>query len=96
MQQGFERVRRAHTANPFSDGPGAHFHSPKVKDAMGYLEKVKTKFAKQPTVYNKFLDIMKDFKSQAYVRVQRASAFAGRMGRGRGSPSSPRLALYFL
>lgn len=25
-------------------------------------------FADQPDVYNKFLDIMKDFKSQTYVR----------------------------
>ena len=38
---------------------------PKVKDAMGYLEKVKNKFADKPQVYNQFLDIMKDFKSQA-------------------------------
>mmetsp|Transcript_21997 Transcript_21997/g.42715 ORF Transcript_21997/g.42715 Transcript_21997/m.42715 type:complete len:1011 (+) Transcript_21997:60-3092(+) len=37
---------------------------PKVKDAMGYLEKVKNKFANKPQVYNQFLDIMKDFKSQ--------------------------------
>ncbi len=40
---------------------------PKVKDALGYLEKVKNKFASKPHVYNQFLDIMKDFKSQAYV-----------------------------
>jgi len=31
---------------------------------MGYLEKVKNKFANKPQVYNQFLDIMKDFKSQ--------------------------------
>eukprot|EP00954_Amorphochlora_amoebiformis_P021390 1346080-Amorphochlora_amoeboformis.AAC.3 len=39
-------------------------HRPKVKDAMGYLEKVKKKFENKPQVYNQFLDIMKDFKSQ--------------------------------
>jgi len=31
---------------------------------MGYLEKVKKKFENKPQVYNQFLDIMKDFKSQ--------------------------------
>lgn len=33
--------------------------------ALGYLEKVKNRFGSQPAVYNNFLDIMKDFKSQA-------------------------------
>ena len=37
-----------------------------VKDALSYLEMVKVKFSDQPDVYNQFLDIMKDFKSQAY------------------------------
>jgi len=37
----------------------------KVEDALAYLEQVKTQFSDQPHVYNKFLDIMKDFKSQA-------------------------------
>ncbi|KAI7902789.1 Sin3 family co-repressor-domain-containing protein [Cokeromyces recurvatus] len=36
-----------------------------VTDALTYLDQVKTCFADQPIVYNKFLDIMKDFKSQA-------------------------------
>ena len=38
---------------------------PKVKDAMGYLGRVKEAFFDRPRVYNDFLDIMKDFKSQA-------------------------------
>lgn len=38
-----------------------------VKDALSYLDQVKFQFQDQPDVYNKFLDIMKDFKSQAYV-----------------------------
>lgn len=38
---------------------------PKVQDALGYLEKVKNRFAQQPAVYNQFLDIMKEFKSQS-------------------------------
>lgn len=35
-----------------------------VKDALTYLDQVKIQFYDQPDVYNKFLDIMKDFKSQ--------------------------------
>lgn len=38
-----------------------------VTDALSYLDIVKTQFANQPNVYNQFLDIMKDFKSTAYV-----------------------------
>ncbi|KAL7273296.1 Transcriptional regulatory protein sin3 [Rhizina undulata] len=34
------------------------------KDALSYLDQVKFQFQDQPDVYNKFLDIMKDFKSQ--------------------------------
>ncbi|CAM0137869.1 unnamed protein product [Umbelopsis sp. WA50703] len=36
-----------------------------VRDALSYLDQVKVKFSDQPDVYNRFLDIMKDFKSQA-------------------------------
>lgn len=32
------------------------------------LLQVKVQFSNKPQVYNKFLDIMKDFKSQKYVR----------------------------
>jgi paired amphipathic helix protein Sin3a len=35
-----------------------------VTDALTYLDAVKNQFGDQPEVYNKFLDIMKDFKSQ--------------------------------
>ncbi|KAM7222577.1 hypothetical protein V8F06_002071 [Rhypophila decipiens] len=34
------------------------------QDALSYLDQVKVQFNEQPDVYNKFLDIMKDFKSQ--------------------------------
>ena len=37
----------------------------RVKDALLYLDQVKIHFSDNPDVYNKFLDIMKDFKSQA-------------------------------
>ncbi|BFZ55914.1 Transcriptional regulatory protein sin3 [Savitreella phatthalungensis] len=36
-----------------------------VKDALSYLDQVKIQFYDQPDVYNRFLDIMKDFKSQS-------------------------------
>lgn len=36
-----------------------------LQDALTYLDQVKVQFHDQPDVYNRFLDIMKDFKSQA-------------------------------
>jgi paired amphipathic helix protein Sin3a len=36
-----------------------------VKDALSYLDDVKNQFSDQAEVYNNFLDIMKDFKSQS-------------------------------
>jgi histone deacetylase complex regulatory component SIN3 len=41
------------------------FYRLKVEDALSYLDQVKFQFDKQPEVYNHFLDIMKEFKSQA-------------------------------
>ncbi|KAF2459835.1 hypothetical protein BDY21DRAFT_336623 [Lineolata rhizophorae] len=38
---------------------------PILNDALSYLDQVKVRFSEQPDVYNKFLDIMKDFKSGA-------------------------------
>jgi len=35
------------------------------QDALSYLDQVKVQFADHPDVYNRFLDIMKDFKSGA-------------------------------
>lgn len=40
------------------------FQRLKVEDALSYLDQVKYKFGNQPQVYNEFLDIMKEFKSQ--------------------------------
>ena len=37
------------------------------QDALSYLDQVKVQFVDQSDVYNRFLDIMKDFKSQASV-----------------------------
>ena len=41
------------------------FQRLKVEDALSYLDQVKFKFNDQPQVYNDFLDIMKEFKSQS-------------------------------
>uniref|UniRef100_A0A8C1KKP5 Paired amphipathic helix protein Sin3a n=1 Tax=Cyprinus carpio TaxID=7962 RepID=A0A8C1KKP5_CYPCA len=41
------------------------FQRLKVEDALSYLDQVKLQFGNQPQVYNDFLDIMKEFKSQS-------------------------------
>lgn len=41
------------------------FQRLKVEDALSYLDQVKLKFNDKPQVYNDFLDIMKEFKSQS-------------------------------
>lgn len=46
-------------------GGQTQFQRLKVEDALSYLDQVKFKFGNQPQVYNDFLDIMKEFKSQA-------------------------------
>lgn len=38
-----------------------------VTDALNYLDAVKAQFNERPEVYNRFLDIMKEFKTQQYV-----------------------------
>jgi len=40
-----------------------------VEDALSYLDQVKLQFGNHPQVYNDFLDIMKEFKSQRCVCV---------------------------
>jgi len=58
-------------APPASDsvqGNGSNNNRPlNVTDALSYLDAVKVQFHDKPDVYNHFLDIMKDFKSQMYV-----------------------------
>ncbi|KAF7534849.1 hypothetical protein G7054_g5859 [Neopestalotiopsis clavispora] len=51
---------------PIPSGAGAlqQGQQPILNDALSYLDQVKVQFAEQPDVYNRFLDIMKDFKSQ--------------------------------
>ena len=50
--------------NQQAQGQG-HGQQPILNDALSYLDQVKVQFADHPDVYNKFLDIMKDFKSGA-------------------------------
>ncbi|KAG9041544.1 Transcriptional regulatory protein sin3 [Tulasnella sp. UAMH 9824] len=47
-----------------ASSPSGAYRPLNVKDALSYLEMVKIKFQERPDVYNQFLDIMKDFKSQ--------------------------------
>lgn len=53
------------TTPPHMPEQPAQFHRLKVEDALSYLDQVKFKFGNQPQVYNDFLDIMKEFKSQS-------------------------------
>ncbi|XP_063699111.1 paired amphipathic helix protein Sin3a isoform X2 [Culicoides brevitarsis] len=50
---------------PQQPGQAQQFQRLKVEDALSYLDEVKFKFGNQPQVYNDFLDIMKEFKSQS-------------------------------
>lgn len=55
---------QAHMQGP--GGPGQQqFQRLKVEDALSYCDQVKMQFGNQPQVYNDFLDIMKEFKSQS-------------------------------
>ncbi|EDO41458.1 predicted protein, partial [Nematostella vectensis] len=48
-----------------AQGQQQQFQRLKVEDALSYLDQVKLQFGNQPQVYNHFLDIMKEFKSQS-------------------------------
>uniref|UniRef100_A0AAQ6AF94 Paired amphipathic helix protein Sin3a n=1 Tax=Amphiprion ocellaris TaxID=80972 RepID=A0AAQ6AF94_AMPOC len=55
-----------HPPAPMSSTQGQQqFQRLKVEDALSYLDQVKLQFGNQPQVYNDFLDIMKEFKSQS-------------------------------
>ncbi|KAI9808396.1 MAG: Transcriptional regulatory protein sin3 [Phylliscum demangeonii] len=57
----------AHAVHPMASGGSglSQGQQPILNDALSYLDQVKVQFVDQPDVYNRFLDIMKDFKSQA-------------------------------
>ncbi|XP_068170907.1 paired amphipathic helix protein Sin3a-like [Antennarius striatus] len=55
-----------HPSTPMTSTQGQQqFQRLKVEDALSYLDQVKLQFGNQPQVYNDFLDIMKEFKSQS-------------------------------
>lgn len=55
-------TQNAATERPVA--PQEEYRPLNVKDALTYLDTVKAKFSSRNDVYNQFLDIMKDFKSQ--------------------------------
>ncbi len=66
---------------PTGIGALSQGQQPILNDALSYLDQVKVRFVHQPDVYNQFLDIMKEFKSQAIdtpgVIDRVSSLFAG-------------------
>ncbi|KAJ3595966.1 hypothetical protein NHX12_002375, partial [Muraenolepis orangiensis] len=58
-------VMHGHTPAPPASAQGQQFQRLKVEDALSYLDQVKLQFGNHPQVYNDFLDIMKEFKSQS-------------------------------
>ncbi|XP_053277109.1 paired amphipathic helix protein Sin3a isoform X2 [Pleuronectes platessa] len=55
-----------HPPAPITSPQGQQqFQRLKVEDALSYLDQVKLQFGNYPQVYNDFLDIMKEFKSQS-------------------------------
>ena len=56
------KILQVHAAQV--QGQQQQFQRLKVEDALSYLDQVKLQFGNQPQVYNDFLDIMKEFKSQ--------------------------------
>jgi paired amphipathic helix protein Sin3a len=52
---------------PIAAAPAAAMDGPRplnVIDALSYLDAIKAQFVDRPDVYERFLEIMKDFKSQ--------------------------------
>jgi paired amphipathic helix protein Sin3a len=69
MQHAVQPPAQSQMLMPFTGPPGAmgmgQGQQPILNDALSYLDQVKVQFADHPDVYNRFLDIMKDFKSGA-------------------------------
>lgn len=64
--QSFGVIPSAHQGHqPGVPALGQGGQQPILNDALSYLDQVKVQFSEHPDVYNRFLDIMKDFKSQA-------------------------------
>lgn len=74
LPQGAQNAQQSLPVPPFlgqggqQQGPmamGPQGQQPILNDALSYLDQVKVQFQEHPDVYNRFLDIMKDFKSGA-------------------------------
>lgn len=69
MQNQIQPTQDPSTTTPPVNNPASQqqqqFQRLKVEDALTYLDQVKLQFGNQPQVYNDFLDIMKEFKSQS-------------------------------
>jgi hypothetical protein len=81
-------------ANSVQSNGGSNNRPLNVTDALSYLDAVKVQFHDKPDVYNNFLDIMKDFKSQMYVLPTISPTFPSLLFSLAGSPWVE--ALYFL
>ncbi|KAL5257487.1 hypothetical protein ACHWQZ_G012432 [Mnemiopsis leidyi] len=62
---GGPRPTRPPTTNTSAPRQEGQYQRLRVDDALWYLDQVKAQFGDQPHVYNNFLDIMKEFKSQS-------------------------------
>lgn len=51
------------TSNISSVASGSTTQSMQLNDAFAYLDRVRAEFADQPEIYNKFLQVMREFKS---------------------------------
>lgn len=60
-----QNVQSLQAGVPNRSSTSAIYRPLNVKDALSYLDQVKVQFYNQADVYNNFLDIMKDFKSQS-------------------------------
>ncbi|KAF2400438.1 hypothetical protein EJ06DRAFT_477465 [Trichodelitschia bisporula] len=91
QQQQGQQAQANHLVSFPQAGPGQQqstamnqAQQPILNDALSYLDQVKFQFADHPDVYNRFLDIMKDFKSGAIDTpgvIERVShLFAGNPG----------------
>lgn len=51
------------SSNVTSTGSTSTTQSMQLNDAFAYLDRVRAEFADQPEIYNKFLQVMREFKS---------------------------------
>lgn len=56
-----------HPSAPPPPPPQQQQQKMELHDAFAYLDRVKAEFADQPDVYNRFLQIMREFKANAYI-----------------------------